>query len=493
MEPSGQNRQYQQRQYTTKQMRDTASGSDTVKRANQMYLPMPSGFAQVQTMNPGNTTSTGPLGDDSVPTTAAPWYHPNPAYSAYLHRARFPDMVANTKRGLKGVATRKPPLVVLPPTIAYMEDLATQSGKKLTTLFGFCVSEVMLVGRVALVADVRPDGTFYLATYTSETYIDWSYTVIDGARVQNMAAFETVSVDSAGTQTRHQLKYILEQADPDAAWLCVAYRFTNGKQDAIDGRTEVAIQGTPLTRLPVFNIGSEENTPEVPSVPLIGVADCALDLYRHSADLNQGHFMTCNPTLLFTGVHTDDAPTTIGSTVAIALSNKDADGKYLTPSADSFDHVLAYMETVFGEAVQYGASLLGPSKRAAESAEALSMRQAASGATLVDVVVNAGDGITAALEFIAVYSGANGEVEFTPNIEFAELSLSAQDITALVNGWMSGGFSHNTLLDNMASAGRLGERTVEQELDLIEEAVPTLTPVTKTTAEEIVVAPEAEE
>ena len=124
----------------------------------------------------------------------------------------------------------------------------------------------------------------------------------------------------------------------------------------------------------------------------------------------------------------------------------------------------------------YGASLLGPTKKAAESAEALNLRQASSGATLVTIVARVGAAIEEVLEMAATISGGKGEVEFTPNYEFAELALSSADILALLNAWMSGGISRMTFLENMQAAGILMDRNPEEEIGMIEDEGITASP-----------------
>lgn len=484
-QPHERHPEYQRKIFSMRQVRDCVAGSDAVKRAAELYLPMPSGMVGFVSQ-PTAVMKTGqqnPLTNQRpISITNAPWYHSNAAYSAYLHRAKFPDITANTLRGLVGVAKRKDPVVELPPTIKYLEEVPTQSGDSIYALFAKVVSEIFQVGRFCLVLDVRKDNSMFIAQYPSESYVNWDYEVIDGHKVQTYAEFEMDTVDSNGSIIQKSLCYSLEapnEADidihklPGDKRICVAYHYTDGKLDE-DGRKVILFQGKTIDKLPLQNFGAEENTACIDCLPMIGISDCALDIYRHSADLHQSHFMNCNPTLVFIGVDADDAPKMMGSTVAICLSSKDADAKYVIPENGALDHVSNYMGETFQEAVGYGANLLGPNKRAAESAEALALRQSAAGATLITIVGNAGSGLEAILQMASDLMAGGGEVEFTPNTKFAEMTMSAQDVTALVSSWMSGGISHLTLLENLAEAGKLGDRTPEEELEQIENEGPAL-------------------
>lgn len=479
MEPHVQRIEYQRKVYSTKQIRDCVDGSDAIKRCGELYLPMPSGMSQVP---PTATTGTGQsnaLADKtSLSLSTAPWNHGNPAYSAYIHRAKFPDMTSNTLRGLVGIATKQDPEIKLPANIAYLEELATVDGGDLTELYESCVSEVFQTSRVALVLDVRPDNTVYIAQYNSESYINWRMEVVNGKRIQTYAEFEDTVIAEDGSQKKKSLIYSLEAIEEGGNRICVVYHYTDGKLDF--PQAPVVFQGKMIEFLPVVNISEEENDPAPGPIPLIGVSDCALDIYRHSADLNQAHFMTCNPTLVFIGVDEDDAPRVIGATVAICLSDPTASAAYLTTDTSALSHVQSYMDGVFQEAVHYGASLLGPTKRAAESAEALSLRQASSGATLVTVVKSAGDGVQKILDMATLIFGGRG-AEFNPNMDFAELTLAAAEMVSLLNSWMTGGISHLSYLENMAAAGKIGDRTPEEEQAQIESESPAISDATDTT------------
>jgi hypothetical protein len=103
------NLKFRRKVFAMRQVRDCVEGSDSIKRAGELYLPMPSGmsFIPVGTSKTASVNNGNPLSAKDISITEAPWYHPNPAYSAYLHRAKFPDMTAATLRGLTGIATKR--------------------------------------------------------------------------------------------------------------------------------------------------------------------------------------------------------------------------------------------------------------------------------------------------------------------------------------------------------------------------------------------------
>jgi hypothetical protein len=468
--------EYKRRIFATKQVRDCVNGSDSIKRAGELYLPMPSGMRGV-TFSTGsiNVKSSNSLADDdALNSISAPWSHGNPAYSAYVQRAKFPDMTANTLDGLLGIAIRDKPEVDLPTQIGYLEEICTIDGRSVFSLYKNCLSEVLQAGRIALVADVRSDNTFYISEYISESYINWDYGVVNGSRVQTYAEFETEHTSPDDKKYVKSLCYYLEPRDEyNGRHVCVVRKFIDGK---LDEEVIPVFMGKPLEFIPISNVSAKDssNYPSLDSIPLLGVSDCAVDIYRHSADLNQNQFMSCNPTLVFYGVDPEDAPTTIGSTIAICISDSSARGEYLATDTSALSHVKDYMQDVFQEAVFYGANLLGPSKKSAESAEALALRQASSGATLNTVVDSVGKGISRIFSLILKAYGVKDTSKdyFIPNTSFADVTLSHNEINSLLNAWMSGGISHMTLLENLADAGRLGDRSPDDELIRISDEVP---------------------
>jgi hypothetical protein len=470
IDPEKTHRLYDRKRFSWRQVRDCIAGSDVVKRANEVYAPMPSGMvdmpvpaAGIPARTANNMYATETL---DYQRQYLPWRHPNPAYASYLQRAKFPDITAATLRGLTGVATKRDPLYTLTPGLQHLEEVATPQGFSLMELYRFCISEVLQTGRLALVLDITADNTVYIAPYVTESYTNWDMVLYPAEWVQSKAVF---TVKETGDVQGDEIFTLCYELYEDGTYVS---KYVDG--ELMQPPTQLSFQGRALPRLPLVNLGSEANTPEPDIVPLLGVSDCALDIYRHSADLAQAHFLTCNPTLVFSGIDSDETPRVIGSTVTIGLSNPDANAFYPSTDTSALEHVSAHMAGVFQEAVNYGAALVGPSKRAAESAEALALRQAASGATLVTIVDHVSNGIEQLLQQAAVLVGDDPtQISFEGSTEFAEITLSSQDVLALVQSWTNGAISHETLLENFQEAGILNRgKTIEEEMGDISTAPP---------------------
>ena len=80
-------------------------------------------------------------------------------------------------------------------------------------------------------------------------------------------------------------------------------------------------------------------------------------------------------------------------------------------------------------------------------------------------------GLERALKNFALWIGADPDkVKVTPNLDFADHSLTAQEITAIVSGWQAGAYSWRSAFNWLQKGGVVpDDRTPEEELELIDE------------------------
>lgn len=108
--------QYRENRYIWSLLRDFKKGEASVKRKNETYLPIPTGFilkSDIALAEVGNVSSfqssffdrkyngMEQFNDD-------PNYHPNKPYSIYKHGAKVPSIVKHTVNGLMGLIIKKP-------------------------------------------------------------------------------------------------------------------------------------------------------------------------------------------------------------------------------------------------------------------------------------------------------------------------------------------------------------------------------------------------
>jgi hypothetical protein len=471
---------YKKAMYSRRVARDCVAGSDSVKRAQTLYLPMPEGFLIDET-SPSFSTNTQqpgvptPLGEMDVLARAhnessffqdAPFYNRNHAYMSYIQRARFPDVTAHTLKGLVGTATRKEAECKLPSKIAYLEERATSDGLDIYEFAGYCVSELLQVGNGAIAVEINTEkNELELVFYQAETNINWRMKNVNEVSMGVFYYSEDVQGDSFFETDKMDVgivyRYDLDENKKERVF-----------QDRYENKVRVAsvvpnLQGTPFEEIPVVYIGSTKNTPEPQSAPILGIAEIALSIYRKDADLSQSEYMTCNPNLVITG--SDDAsgtPNLVGATVALKITNPMAKVYYTSTDTSGLDHVSNRIDKMFNEAIMYGASLVGSSKKSAEAFETVKARQNYQGATLIDIVRNVSKGVERALEMAAQISGADpDEVVFFMDEDFAELALSPQMLTAMIQAWTASGLSLRTLLENLKELGLI--KDVDEEMKRI--------------------------
>lgn len=477
--------QYENRQYEWRQMRDSAGGTTNVKRSGTLYLPMPNAMLFAPKINTpdGILTDSGNTNTD-VSTTKdlqnrAPWSHSNPAYSAYLQRARFPDIVSACARGLVGIATKQDPEIKLPSSISYLEDSCTPDGKTLVDLYEQIIDELLTTGRYELLVEPKEDGTVTFIEYTAESFINWKSAIIEGEQEATLAVFEEQVSSNQDDEFSHDTvtgqNVLRLTVDPeDETGLSTIYTKQFYKEGVVVDFVIPTVRGRTLDKIPLVVGNAQWLGLNVGSSPMLGISDLAISIYQKDADKSQSEYLTCNPMLVTSGVDSEDVPNIIGSAVSWNLPNSEAKAYYVEPESNCLQHINETIKNSFEEASFYGASLLGPSKKAAESAETTSLKQAAQGATLKQTANQAGQMILKALQIAAEWTGSvDTGVEFDPNLEFAETKLSPQEQTALLQSWMNRAISDETYFENLKKAGiQPVDRTFEEEKTLIENKAP---------------------
>lgn len=462
---------YELKEYEWRQMRDTTDGMSAVKRSGALYLPIPAAMLEATNQQAGVPDSRGVEynrggAEDRELRNKAPWAHPIPAYSAYIQRARFPDIVSSTKIGLMGIATKKQPTFELPSDLAYLEDRATVCGLTLVEFYKKCVDEVLTTGRFEFLIDIV-DGNPYFVPYIAESFINWKQ---HGNEIK-LAVFETTTYgkDDDEFSQEQTLRHTVARVNSDGNYEV---------QDYIDGMPqqsiEPAIKGKKTDKVPLVVINATDLGTQVDTTPMLGISDIAISIYQKEADMSNSEFVTCNPMLVFIGIDADSAPSVVGSNVAFAIPDSDGDAKYAEPSANCLQHMTKRVENLFQEAAIYGSALLGGQNRA-ESTETTRMKQEASGASLKTIVDSVEKGIQQGIQIILDWSGSKSEFKFSANKEFTDLKLTAQEMTSLVQSWLNKGISYDSYFTNMKKAGYIPEdRTIEEEKSLIEQAAPNM-------------------
>lgn len=446
------NESYLEHRYMWTLCRDFIKGDAAVKRKNEVYLPIPSGFlikddtALASINNAYNQSYNFDKKYDFVSSSIYddPNYHPNAPYSIYKHGAKTPAILKHTVNGLLGLIAKKPmeffnsdqEIDKLPA--GFNEDLWLEKIRKIITStlsFGRCF------------------------TTLDENDIPVVYDALD---VPNWRQGEYVNF----IETKEGYDENLEISNDPIEFVRISQLASTTNYERFDssGKLLKRKQTTKFKEIPVMCIGSTDLDWGVDILPLEGIATCALHIYKKTADLSYSEFSSCVPTLVMTGVDDDAGNKLIGGGVALSITSEMAKVYYATTDTNALQHVKIHIDGLFEEAKTYGASLLGGDKQEVESAEAIRLRQGAAGASLTTLTRNVELGINKLLQL------ANIDVIFAINFDLEENYLTPAEQSALLDAWMSNGISYSTYFNKMQKAGNIkDDRTIEEEKAEIEE------------------------
>ena len=449
------NQKFEHLAYVRRQVRDTLEGSNKVKSSGELYLPMPSSWIGAEAEStPSISKNVNSIVNDKIVASHIPWKHSNPIYQAYLQRSRFPDITANSLRAMIGTALIGEPKTELPDSMEILETEVSQDGESLMEFYIYALSEVLSAGKLAIVADVDERNNFYLTTYTAESNIDWKTRRSNGTEEVIMSSF----LEDEEDEKDHSKFYFIDD---------LGIPFVEDYIDdvPIEGSlTELKYRGKNFTQLPIFFAGAAENTPDADKIPLLGISDIAISIYQKTADLNNAHFLTCNPTLFIFGASKEETPKVVGSNVIIGVRNPQGRAEYPATDTTALDHIQGIINDMFKEAASYGANFISDGA-GRESGEALGIKQMGRGANLTQAVRHVGKAIEKALKFIAeMKSEPVDEVVFLPPTEFSKKTLNAQELTLLLSAVQQGNLTLDVFLDNLREAGHISDEKSNEDI-----------------------------
>lgn len=416
--------------------RDAFSGETKVKSRGVVYLPKPSGFkAQA---------------DNGVA-----------AYDAYKLRAQFPEIMAPTVRGLVGTIHGADWEIELPSALEYLTERATPDGQTLDVFARRITSQILMMGRFGVLADVPIDGELpYLASYCAETIINWD-------EDSSLFVLDESDFFRDGFVWQYENLWRVLSLNEEGRYIQQLYKSGGAPGEEIQPS---ARGGQTLEEIPFVIIGSTDLTPEPEEPPLIGVARAALAYYRLDADYRHQLYNSGQETLF---VINADPPKYIGAGVVHKLEAAEGievDAKYVGPSGKTIDaHKEARMDELH-RAADAGARLFAEDGGANESGDARRLRYSSETANLKTIAQSSAAGLEKALRYCARLVGANeDEVIVRAPAKMLEPVMSGQEALQLVQAWQAGGFSFTTLHENL-KRGQLVpmDREAEDELRLMD-------------------------
>lgn len=423
-------------------MRHAYEGESAIKRYTERYLPMPPGWKGLSTK----------ARED--------------AYLTYLLRARFPEITANAIRSMIGILHSQEWHKEL-PGMEHLIERATKDGLTLDTFSKRITIELLLTGRYSVATDAPDDergGDPYLCGYNAESLINWD------ENDQTFYVFEeTVDVRDG---------FVWNTVLRTRVFELQGGRYVQSVYDdgtLIEVKEPMLPSRTTMPNVPVVVGGAMDMDLKPDTPPLIGVARAAVAHYQLYADWRTALYMAYQDTLVIHNATAESLPKSVGAGVLIALQSaeqgKDTRAEYIAPSGTSIEAHERAMDREQQSAIKSGASMFDNTKREGqESGEARRLRFSAETATLSTIANASAAILEKAIRNGAMMKGLDPEaIIVRPPDNLLEGRLDGQELTALVNAWERGAFSHTTLHENL-QRGRIAsmDRDADEEAALID-------------------------
>ncbi len=396
------------------------------------------------------------------------------AYERFKNQALFLGATSRTVRGLVGAATWKPAVVETPRAL---DTLA----RDLQANLRGAVRELLLTGRLGLFVDSPVDRLDpYLALRPAQRIINYE-TGRDG--------FLYVVLDESGHVPDRDDPYekVYEESYLELFLDRGRYGLRRHLLDEWEGEFRSlepvfpSRQGEALRAIPFVLLGTEGPGVEVVTPPLLEVADLNIAHYQ----LDALHKSTLEKSALIqpyvTGFRPEQGrePLPFGGGHLWDFPNENTRVGMLEPSGAAFEAFEREKAALEERMAAMGARLLEPQKRAAETAEALRLRQAAEHVTLSAIVKSVEQGFRLIAGHACRWLGLDPEAcRIELAADFSVSRATAGELEAWMRQVQAGLMSY----ERYAWLCNLGEvwipgRSMEEELEAIRQGATALAAV----------------
>lgn len=429
-------------------IRDFISGTDAIKEAGEKYLPKLGG----QTLE---------------------------MYNAYKDRALFFGASGRTVQGLLGALLRKDSIVEVPEGMEFIKESADLIGSPLSIVVKGITEEVISIGRYGVLVDMGEAGEPYIATYPAESILNWRLTKIDGkVALDRIVLFESASEQSDDEFEGKQIQQIrvLELVDGFYSQRLFVKRDDESEFTQEGEAITPNVRGEKLVRIPFTFFGVNDLAASVEKSPILDLVDVNISHYRSSADLEHGRHFTALPTPWISGLDATagNRDWTIGSETAWVLPKEGSAGmlEFTGAGLTSLDTALEQKEKMMA---LLGARIVESQKKAAESGEALRLRQGGESSLLATIANTIEAGVLKVLNDFAIWKSESGDISYSINKDFIDVKMSPQELTSLIGGWQSGAIPTDVLVYNLRKGEVIQDSlTDDQVIDMIDTNIPNL-------------------
>jgi hypothetical protein len=376
-----------------------------------------------------------------------------------------------------------------------MEESATKDGSSLEEVTKDATESMLVSGRLGLLVDRPPadNEPSYIVCYSAEEIINWRededdelllvvlqegyfeetspedpYTLVAKVRYRELVMAEILTEAGEPTGTTGYVQRVWEQdTNPQSN--------VGAGEYIINDEIVPLKDGAPLDHIPFTFVNPKGVGLEVHNPPILDITNVNLAHYRNSADIEHGRHLTALPTPWVSGVDGSETggELPLGSGKAWRLPENAQTG-FLEFTGSGLSSIQEGMEEKERKMAALGARMIEAPRSGVEAAETARIHQAGTAATVGDVAGSIGQGLEAALQEAAEWEGADPEkVTVELNKDFVDAKLEPQEITALVDAYLKGAITQETLLHNLKSGEVLPEdRSIDEEMELLAARAP---------------------
>jgi hypothetical protein len=247
---------------------------------------------------------------------------------------------------------------------------------------------------------------------------------------------------------------------------------SNGRHEELEQIVPTA-SGKPLTRIPFVFLGPNGTEPDVQRSPIADLVDVNYAHFRNSADHEYSLYLCGAPTVVVTGAPEDMGAVRFGGAILLPAG---ADAKLLEFTADGIGHLERALAAKESLMATLGARLLESPKRAAETAEAVRLRQYGDTSTLASVARSVSDGIEQAIQIACDWEMISGPVSVELNQDFFNAQMEPQVLAELVRTVQAGLMPVDDFILQLQKGELIRQNlTIEEVRTLLQTDGPTLT------------------
>jgi hypothetical protein len=368
------------------------------------------------------------------------------ARSAYTERALWYGATARTVDALVGASHRRESAISVPRRYAPRLDDITNAGESFHNFAKRVTRQVLSYGRYGLLVDVASVGNHldpldrlpFLQTYPAQSIRNWRYRVQGGRPVlEQIVLREAFTIPTQFGSVSHP-QYRVIELDPDYGHVIVrTFRSVQGTGEFVEVDTDVPtnFRGDPLGTIPFIIVGPNGTGPDVQRSPIADLVDVNLAHFRNSADYENALFLLGQPTVSVIGGPDDMDTVRLGGSIFLPSG---ASIELLEYRGDGLGYMERALQSKEALMATLGARLLESPKRAAETAEAVKLRQYGDTSTLASVARSVSDGIEEALKMACAWDNIEGPISVELNQDFFDATMEPAFLAELVRTVQAG-------------------------------------------------------